>query len=128
MTSLLTKEVPTVTVSVANHVIAKCPCCDREIKVAVPMWSKSDYQMHWGGKSVSMRPAQAAVARIIMKAYPMTASTDAIISEMYRGAREPDNAIGAVRANISQARRQLEEIGWTIRPVYGEGYRMERLA
>jgi hypothetical protein len=100
-----------------------CPCCGQTIETRAPIDAL---------KTVSMGFVPATVVGMLIDAYPRGVTAEFLISEIYRGSREPETAMDALRVQLSRIRDRFAQHGWTVsRGKPGRGntslYRLEEL-
>lgn len=102
-----------------------CPCCGQSMTAPrAPI------------ETLEAAPLPTVLRRIVnilSEIYPRSVSSEFLIDEIYRGAREPEHARECVAVQISRLRDKLAIYGWTI-PKAGGGrgnlglYRLEPLS
>lgn len=101
-----------------------CPCCGHEIAAPrAPI------------EALEAAPLPTVLRRIVnvlAEAYPRSVSSDFMIAEIYRGAREPEFASNCVSVQMARLRDKLAIYGWTVPRSQGgrgnlAGYRLAPL-
>jgi hypothetical protein len=101
-----------------------CPCCGQPMNAGKAPIDALE--------AAPLSAVKRTIVRRLAKAYPRSVSADALIDEIYRGSREPENARTALNVQISRLRDKLPLYGWTIpRAPDGKGnlavYKLEPL-
>jgi len=89
-----------------------CPCCNSTIQAPPDVTAL-------GSLATGVK---GAVLRQLIASYPRGVTMYDLISEVYDGASEPDNAYHVVAIATSDLRYLLKPYGWTIPSIRGGGH------
>lgn len=101
-----------------------CPCCGQPMNAGkAPIDALEE---------APLSAVKRTIVRRLAKAYPRSVSAEALIEEIYSGAREPEKARNILSIQLNRLRRDLSQYGWTIpRAPGGKGnlavYKLEPL-
>ena len=103
----------------------RCPACGSPIKDA-PLRISLEYNtLIYGAHAIKLTPKQAEMLWVLRKAYPNLLAREMLLARVWGQQEVEDNA---VRTMVSQTRKIIEKIGWTIRPVTNRGYVLASLS
>lgn len=111
----------------AATVPCTCPTCGSPFMVEKPRVDLNQNTFICAAGHIRVTPIQAEILAAILERYPENASNDYILSRIYNGVGEPDNAEHTLRVHAYGIRRRLRGLGWTVRGNWGRGYRLERI-
>ncbi len=102
-----------------------CPCCGQSVDTGDLLVSLDSNTASRNGVTVLLTPTQVDIVQALLAALPGNVAherfTRILWGERTRGPSDPKLV---VRVEISHMRKRLADLGVSIVPVYGEGYRM----
>jgi DNA-binding response OmpR family regulator len=104
-----------------------CPCCLQFVEGVQVLADPTTCRIAVGNKTVSMKRRQFELAKHLLDAFPLTATTDRIMKQVFgpKNGRELKSNVAAVVA--SQLRPILADLGFRIDTIRGTGYRLVRI-
>jgi DNA-binding response OmpR family regulator len=105
--------------------IIACPCCGQKTAVKRPIVDLTDNTIVWAGGRIDATGQEAEFISILAKSFGRAVAYDAIISGIYGGGDEPQDAKNILSIHKSHLRKRLLRIGLQIQNVWGKGYALE---
>lgn len=113
----------------ANNVLARgerpCPCCGQPLpprEIAVDLNSNT---LMVGEQHLKIKTRIAEVLSVIIDAWPEIVTRERLSTKVWGLYEIPSEK--AVEVHISNARKLLRPLGWTVKNQYGVGYRLVRV-
>lgn len=104
-----------------------CPTCGAPYEADRPRVDLDRNLFICAAGITKLKPQQAEIATILAAAFPRVSSYETLALSLYGGGDSPLDIRSVLKVQISVMRRALRPLGWNIAPVYGIGYRLERL-
>ena len=105
----------------------ECPLCGREVdKFPSVVVLDCANVIIVDGKTITLRPITATIARMLSDAMPGVVSLNKIIEKLYNfGMNEPETAENTTAVHINYLRKSLSGTPIKIKNYYGKGYAMK---
>jgi len=129
-------EIPRISVALTGDVTVHksvetpttCPCCGSVKGTRLPIVDLNTNTVAWGDKATKLTPIGAELMTLFVKAYPGMVTRSRLIERVWGDADPPLTAESALNVHIHQLRKVLRPMGWGVRVVWGDGYRLEKVA
>jgi hypothetical protein len=94
----------------------KCPCCGHDITAPRPKWHKQSRTLLYKDRVLQFSYFRAEVFDIIWRATEAGEFVNQwdLLEEVYKGAKEPEDAWAAINVAITKMRASLQGIGLTL--------------
>jgi DNA-binding response OmpR family regulator len=108
--------------------LGTCPCCNQPIeREAIFIDCNSNtLAVGWSRETAKLPRQGRLMLELLACKMPARVSRDALITHIWDGRDEPDDAEQAVRTLACQMRRIIAPLGLRIDGLWGEGYRLVR--
>lgn len=72
-------------------------------------------------------PKHAEILHVMLEKYPAATGTALIFDRIHGVNDGPESGTESLRAHMSNIRRSLHDLGWTVKSDYNHTYRLERI-
>lgn len=104
-----------------------CPCCGAAIDAAKPFVDQNSSTLIYKGYSVKLETIDYRILELLTKRAPGVVAHDSLISHVWSGAREPEDAANSLKVGMCKVRRKLAPLGLSVVNVFSVGYRLVAL-
>lgn len=106
-------------------VVCECPTCGHALPAGRLRVDLDNNVLLADGRAIKLQPREAELLWYLVQQYPRMARRDAIVVNVWGNA---EVCFATVKSAISDARRPLRMIGWTLKCEHGIGYRLAPLS
>lgn len=111
-----------------GYTATRCPCCGVMGEAKLPRVDVGTGKVTFGDWEAHLPKQQMTMLELLLRRAPATVSYAALIEWVWEGRDEPDDVMNTVRVHGNKLRAVLRPMGFTIKPTWGVGYRLERLS
>ena len=101
-----------------------CPTCGTPFAAERPTVDLNGNVFVSSLGSARLEPQEAEILWILTEKYPAVARRDFLIARMYGMGFEPERSSNVLSTRISQMRKKIAGLGFTIVPIERVGYRL----
>lgn len=105
-----------------GQIVCKCPTCGADFTAERPRVDLGSNIFICSTGAARLRPQAAEVASMLAAKYPDTVRIERLIAGLYGCADGPEQPVRVVYVLLSNLRRTIDPLGWTVANVHGVGW------
>lgn len=103
---------------------AYCPCCGSRVDSRDVYLDRESGVVSLGGVSASLNGQQTTIVIHLLRAWPRTVSTDALLMALYADREEPETATKVLHNVLKMLRPIIAPLGLSVSHRFGVGYKL----
>lgn len=105
----------------------RCPTCGAPYMDERPRVDLGRNIFICAAGATRVAPKHAEILTVLLEKHPAAAAAGHIFNSIHGVSGGPDGGTESLRAHMSNIRRLLRDLGWTIKADYNRTYRLERI-